>query len=168
MRPVLLELAGFCSYRTPTVVDFRDTDFFVLVGPTGSGKSTIVDAMVFALYGTVPRWNDAKAVAPALAPTATRGTVRLIFDSGGQRYAVVRDVRRSGGKSASVTVKEARLERFISSDAIGSPDDEVETLASGRTVSAEVERILGLDYVITFNDFINDQFFLGLIILISN
>lgn len=147
MRPVLLELAGFCSYRTPTVVDFRDTDFFVLVGPTGSGKSTIVDAMVFALYGTVPRWNDAKAVAPALAPTATRGTVRLIFDSGGQRYAVVRDVRRSGGKSASVTVKEARLERFISSDAIGSPDDEVETLASGRTVSAEVERILGLDYV---------------------
>ncbi len=147
MRPVLLELAGFCSYRLPTMVDFRDTDFFVLVGPTGSGKSTIVDAMVFALYGTVPRWNDAKAVAPALAPTATRGVVRLIFDSGGQRYAVVRDVRRSGGKAASVTVKEARLERFTSSDALGTPDDEVEALASGKAVSTEVERILGLDYM---------------------
>ncbi len=147
MRPVLLELAGFCSYRTLTTVDFRDTDFFVLVGPTGSGKSTIVDAMVFALYGTVPRWNDARAVAPALAPTATRGVVRLIFDSGGQRYAVVRDVRRSGGKTASVTVKEARLERFTSSDALGASDDEVEALASGTAVSTEVERILGLNYM---------------------
>ena len=39
-----------------TTVDFTDADYFALVGPTGSGKSTVIDAMTFALYGTVPRW----------------------------------------------------------------------------------------------------------------
>ena len=58
MRPVLLEMNGFASFRDGETVDFADADFFVLVGPTGSGKSTVIDAMVFALYGTVPRWAD--------------------------------------------------------------------------------------------------------------
>ena len=119
MRPVLLDINGFASYRTTATVDFRDADFFVLVGPTGSGKSTIIDAMVFALYGTVPRWDDRSAVAPALAPTANRAVVQLIFDVGGKRYAAVRDIRRGGGKTQSVTVREARLEQYLSPDATG-------------------------------------------------
>ncbi len=45
MRPVLLDLAGFGSFREPTTVDFPDADFFALVGPTGSGKSTVIDAI---------------------------------------------------------------------------------------------------------------------------
>jgi predicted ATPase len=56
MRPVLLRLDGFGSFREPAIVDFRDTEYFVLVGATGSGKSTVIDAMTFALYGSVPRW----------------------------------------------------------------------------------------------------------------
>lgn len=107
MRPVLLELDGFCSYRTKATIDFREADFFVLVGPTGSGKSTVIDAMVFALYGTVPRWDDRNAVAPALAPTVNRGVVRLIFEAGGKRYVAARDIRRTGSRSP--TVREARL-----------------------------------------------------------
>ncbi|WP_162625558.1 AAA family ATPase, partial [Mycolicibacterium llatzerense] len=147
MRPVLLELDGFCSYRTRTTVDFRDADFFALVGATGSGKSTVIDAMVFALYGTVPRWDNRSAVAPALAPTVNRGVVRLIFDAGGKRYVAVRDVRRGGGKTGAVTVREARLERLVSPDATGEPDDEIVAMATGSpAVTGEIERLLGLNF----------------------
>ena len=144
MRPVLLEMEGFASYRQRAMVDFRDTDFFVLVGPTGSGKSTVIDAMIFALYGTVPRWGERNAVAPALAPTVSRGTVRLIFDAGGQRYVAARDVRRSN--AGGVTVKEARLERFANSDAEGSIDEVTTPLAVGREVSPAVSELLGLTF----------------------
>jgi exonuclease SbcC len=146
MRPILLELNGFASYRGATTVDFRDTDFFVLVGPTGSGKSTVIDAIVFALYGTVPRWDDRSAVAPALAPTVNRAVVRLIFDVGGKRYAATRDVRRSGGKNPTVSIREGRLEQFVSPDAGGVPADEIITLATGRGVNSAVEQLLGLDF----------------------
>jgi DNA repair protein SbcC/Rad50 len=147
MRPVLLELNGFASYRTTATVDFRGADFFVLVGPTGSGKSTIIDAMVFALYGTVPRWDDRAAVAPALAPTANRAVVQLIFDVGGKRYAAVRDIRRGGGKTAAVTVKEARLEQYLSPDATGADGEETISLAAGAPkVTKAVEALLGLSF----------------------
>jgi exonuclease SbcC len=146
MRPVKLELDGFAAYRTKATVEFCDTDFFVLVGPTGSGKSTVIDAMVFALYGTVPRWGERNLVAPALAPTVNRGVVHLIFDAGGKRYAVARDIRRSGRKNPTVTVREARLEQFVSPDATGGSEDETVTIATGRAVSASVEQILGLNF----------------------
>ena len=102
MRPRLLEMDGFASFREPASVDFTDAEYFVLVGPTGSGKSTVIDAMAFALYGTVPRWNDKRMVMYALAPTAVRGTVRLVFDVDGVRYVAARELRRS--KQGLVTV----------------------------------------------------------------
>jgi exonuclease SbcC len=95
-----LDLRGFAAFREAAVVDFTDTDFFALIGPTGSGKSTILDAMCFALYGTAPRWG-ARSVAHALAPSATEAAVRLIFEAGGSRYAVTRVVRRDGKGRAS-------------------------------------------------------------------
>lgn len=147
MRPILLEIDGFCSYRTRATVDFRDADFFVLTGPTGSGKSTIVDAMIFALFGTVPRWDDRAAVAPALAPTANRAVVRLIFDVGGKRYAAARDVRRGGGRTQAVSVREARLEQFIDPHANGGPEDGTTVLASGSpSVTKAVEALLGMTF----------------------
>jgi exonuclease SbcC len=61
MRPVLLEMTGFASFREPTVVDFSDADFFTLVGPTGAGRSTVID-VIFCLCGrrggnTRPQWS---------------------------------------------------------------------------------------------------------------
>src|SRR5687768_3118469 len=100
MRPMRLDMRGFAAFREPAIVDFTDTDFFALIGPTGSGKSTILDAMCFALYGTAPRWG-ARSVAHALAPSATEAAVRLIFEAGGSRYAVTRVVRRDGKGRAS-------------------------------------------------------------------
>ncbi|MFI5908655.1 AAA family ATPase [Dactylosporangium sp. NPDC051541] len=108
MRPVRLDLDGFTVFREPTTVDFTDTDFFALVGPTGSGKSTVLDAMCFALYGTVPRWGDKRAIGNALAPSAAEAKVRLIFESAGRRYVLTRVVRRDG--KGAVTTKHAGLE----------------------------------------------------------
>ncbi|MEH0842006.1 SMC family ATPase [Micromonospora sp. CPCC 205711] len=96
MRPMRLDMAGFTVFRDETTVDFTDADFFVLVGPTGSGKSTVLDAICFALYGTVPRWGGTRGLANALAPSATEARVRLVFESAGSRYVATRVVRRDG------------------------------------------------------------------------
>ncbi|GGM27332.1 AAA family ATPase [Micromonospora yangpuensis] len=94
MRPMRLDLAGFTVFRDDTTIDFTDADFFALVGPTGSGKSTVLDAICFALYGTVPRWGGTRGLANALAPSATEARVRLVFESAGERYVATRVVRR--------------------------------------------------------------------------
>src|ERR1700729_1432947 len=109
MRPVVLDMNGFASFREPAQVDFTDADFFALVGPTGSGKSTVIDAMTFALYGSVPRWGRKGMVSLALAPTVGRATVRLVFDVEDQRYVVARELRRAG---AGVNQRAASLERL--------------------------------------------------------
>ncbi len=96
MRPLRLDLHGFTVFREATTVDFTDADFFALVGPTGAGKSTILDAICFALYGTVPRWSDRRSVSNALAPSAAEARVRLVFEAAGARYAATRVVRRDG------------------------------------------------------------------------
>ena len=108
MRPLRLDLAGFTVFREPTTVDFTDADFFALVGPTGSGKSTVLDAICFALYGTVPRWGDRRAIANALAPSCTEARVRLVFESAGARYVLTRVVRRDG--KGAVATKGAAME----------------------------------------------------------
>ena len=143
MRPVRLDMDGFASFRDKTVLDFTDTDYFALVGATGAGKSTVIDALTFALYGTVPRWNDQRMITPALAPTATRGVVRLVFDADGQRYAVAREARRSGGKTSRVSMHASRLERLHDPDDL---DGEGDVLAADAEVTKAVEDLLGLSY----------------------
>ena len=150
MRPLRLLLDGFGTYRNPTEIDFTDVDFFALVGPTGSGKSTVIDALCFALYGTVPRWDNEKEVRNALAPSANSCRVSLIFELAGQRYAATRSLQR--GKQGQVTTKAARLERLDVSAPSSAPVQEileatVEPLAEGPdNVKASVQQLLGLSY----------------------
>ena len=53
MRPLTLEMQAFGSYGDRTKIDFRkpSQNLFLITGDTGSGKSTIFDAIAFALYG---------------------------------------------------------------------------------------------------------------------
>jgi exonuclease SbcC len=153
MRPLRLDLAGFTVFREPTTVDFTDTDFFALVGPTGAGKSTILDAICFALYGTVPRWGNRTAIGNALAPSVTEGRVRLVFETAGARYVLTRVVRRDG--KGAVTTRQAGMEalprgfdlsRFDSDGNAG--DGELGDVLAGTPseVDQAVADVVGLPY----------------------
>ncbi|BCJ67224.1 AAA family ATPase [Polymorphospora rubra] len=151
MRPLRLDLAGFTVFREETTVDFTDADFFALVGPTGSGKSTILDAICFALYGTVPRWGGTRGISNALAPSANEARVRLVFDAAGSRYVASRVVRRDG--RGNVKTGNAGLQRMPPGFDVGkldtgmSPDDLGEVLAgTPAEMTAAVEQAVGLPY----------------------
>ena len=131
MRPEVLEIDGFTVFREPTRVDFADADLFAFTGPTGAGKSSLIDAMIFALYGSVPRLGE-KAVAPVISQGRQDARVRLDFALGERHYTAVRVVRR--GKAGKATTREARLERG---------DDVV--AGNVRELDAEIERLIGLD-----------------------
>jgi DNA repair protein SbcC/Rad50 len=150
VRPLRLLLDGFGTYRNQTEIDFTDVDFFALVGPTGSGKSTVIDALCFALYGTVPRWDNEREVRNALAPSANACTVSLIFELAGERYVAVRSLQR--GARGQVTTRAARLERLDSGIPVDAPlaeilEASVEQLAEGPDqVKSRVQDLLGLSY----------------------
>ncbi len=75
MRPISLTAEGFTAFRDSVDVDFTGADFFALVGPTGSGKSSVLDAICFALYGIVPRYDDDRLVAPSITQGANEARV---------------------------------------------------------------------------------------------
>jgi exonuclease SbcC len=131
MRPELLEVSGFTAFRDPTSVDFRDADLFALTGPTGSGKSSLIDAIVFSLYGSVPRIGQ-RDVAPIISLGKLEARVRFEFSLNGVHYTVARVVRRT--KSGASTA-EARLER----------DGEV-LAGNADEVTEHVGRLLGLGF----------------------
>lgn len=108
MRPVRLEMQGFSAFRDRAEIDFTDADLFALVGPTGAGKSSVIDAMVFALYGAVPRYDSENLVHPVITQGAVEARVRLDFTVAGATYTATRIVRRT---RTGATTKEARLER---------------------------------------------------------
>jgi exonuclease SbcC len=149
MRPLRLMFEGFGSYRDETDVALHDVDFFVLTGPTGAGKSTVIDALCFALYGTVPRWGKGNMIRNALAPSVNEGKVCLVFEAAGGRYAAVRLLRRTA--QGAVQSKEMRLDRL---DPTVPPDADltkileavVESVAEGDKVTGAVAELLGIGY----------------------
>jgi exonuclease SbcC len=131
VRPLTIEMRGFSAFRESTTVDLTDVELFALVGPTGSGKSTIIDAITFALFGSIARYEDNRAVAPVVNQTSNEARVALTFELNGHRYLAVRVVRRT---AKGATTKEARLERGT------------EVLAAdARSMNKAVEELLGLD-----------------------
>lgn len=115
MRPLRLELEGFTSYREPTTVDFGDTNLLVFTGATGSGKSSLIDAMIFALYGSVPRYDHAGLIAPVISQGKVRARVRLDFEARGRTYTAVRVVQRT---ATGATTREARLEEHANGEVV--------------------------------------------------
>ena len=131
MRPVRLELHGFTTFREKVEIDFAGADLFALTGPTGAGKSSIIDGMCFALYGSVPRL-DRRTVAPVISTGKNEARIRFDFTIGEKAYTAVRVVRRT---ATGATTKEARLEaggETLAGDADG--------------VTAAAERVLGLGF----------------------
>jgi exonuclease SbcC len=86
VRPIRLEVQGLTSYREKAEVDFTDLDLFAITGPTGSGKSSLVDAITYALFGEVPRVGD--SIKQLISQGEDRLRVDFEFSADGGRYRV--------------------------------------------------------------------------------
>lgn len=133
MRPRHLVMEGFLAYRRRIEVDFSDADLFVLSGPTGAGKSSVIDGMTFALYGSIPRLGKG-SVAPLISAQSDRARVSFSFTVGDETYTAARMLERQG---AGASTKEARLQRG---------EEEVVLAGTADEVTAEVTNLLGLSY----------------------
>lgn len=131
MRPVQLQLQGFTAFHDRVTVDFSGRRLFAITGPTGAGKSSLLDGMIWALFGRVPRVSN--RIGELISHGAMLARVQFDFEAHGHRYRIAR-ARPSRGQTT------ARLERFL-------PSGDLLPLAdSVNEVNAHVEAILGIDY----------------------
>ncbi|SFS86299.1 AAA family ATPase [Paenibacillus sp. BC26] len=109
MKPISLRLSGLQSYREPQEVDFErltEAGVFGIFGPTGSGKSSILDAITLALYGKVERAaNGTQGIMNQAEKTlAVSFTFELSGAGEKKRFRVERQFKRGGDVSVSNTI----------------------------------------------------------------
>ena len=97
MRPRRLELHGFTAFRDPQEIDFTNLDLFVITGPTGAGKTSLLDAVALALYGQVPRMGK-QGLGQLVSHGKAEARILLEFAVGGDSYRVARRLPRSGAQ----------------------------------------------------------------------
>lgn len=90
MRPIKLTLAGFTSFRTQQTLDFTSLDLFAITGPTGAGKSSLLDAMTYALYGRIPRQAKTEEL---VSQGATEFKISFHFAINQTEYQITRSWR---------------------------------------------------------------------------
>lgn len=144
MIPIKLRLEGFTSYREPVEIDFTGFDLACISGANGAGKSSLLDAITYALYGKARVQNEA-----IINTASNTAKVTLDFEYENQVYRVTRS--NSRGKTTQVDF-------FIQ-------QPETETAEKGwkvltertlRETDAKIVNTLRLDY----ESFVNASFFL--------
>ena len=96
MRPIKLTICGINSYVTQQVVDFKklsEGNLFGIFGATGSGKSTILDSIIIALYGTSDRDNLSNLININSKDAYIKFEFELERDGKINAYEVVRNYR---------------------------------------------------------------------------
>ncbi|BCS35952.1 nuclease SbcCD subunit C [Luteitalea sp. TBR-22] len=133
MKPLSLEVNGFTCFRDPQEkLDLSGLSLFAITGPTGAGKSSVLDAITFALYGEVPRVGRAQ-MKELISHGRDRMTVTLRFAVGARTFVVSRTVRRTN------TAGTCQLDEIV--DGRATP-----VAANSTAVKDAVQRIVGLDY----------------------
>lgn len=102
MRPLQLKLTGINSYREEQIIDFEtltSQGLFGIFGPTGSGKSSILDAMTLALYAKLPR--DTKNFINTNEKKANVSFLFSITTDKTRKYLAERSFRYHTGNNAS-------------------------------------------------------------------
>ena len=94
MKPVSLTMKGFRSHDDATELSFAGRRLFAIVGPTGAGKSSILDAISYSLYGATPRIR--RNVKKLICTRSESAHVRFVFEVEGHEYEITRSLRRSG------------------------------------------------------------------------
>ncbi len=95
MKPISLTISGFASYAElmPTIYfdKFESTGLFVIAGETGTGKTSIFDAMCFALYGKAASPDrDVNYLACDFAKDGVKSFVEFVFEHQGKTYTIKR------------------------------------------------------------------------------
>lgn len=130
MKPLKLILEGLTAFRRRSEIDFRSLRLFAITGPTGSGKSSLLDAITLALYGEVERVG--RRIDDLISHGASRLVVQLEFEVSGRAFRVARSRRRGGGGEAILEELSGGKPRF---------------LASGvRAVDHQIGELIGLSY----------------------
>ena len=108
MKPIVLKMSAFGPYKKTETVDFRELNehqLFVVSGSTGAGKTTIFDAICFALYGSSSGTDrdQTKMLRSDFADDDTHTGVELLFEIHGKRYRVLRQLShiKEGRKTAT-------------------------------------------------------------------
>lgn len=141
MKPIKLTVSAFGPYADVQTVNFSDSGLFLITGDTGSGKTTVFDAISFALYGQASGGKNRRAsngFRSDYASEKTKTFVEYIFSHKGKKYKIRRtpDVLKkdSSGKS-TLRPGSAELEDLTDN-----------TVVSGiRGVDEKVREIIGLD-----------------------
>jgi exonuclease SbcC len=150
-----LTIAGFGPYKTAQTIDFDafDSDgIFLITGNTGAGKSSILDAICFALYAGVPRYEATQQqLRSDYCEPGDPSYVELWFTSGTTSYRVRRspEYEQPKKRGTGTTKKPATAELFVRTGATVSGaqqgDDDWQGLAAiPRDVAHELDGILGL------------------------
>ena len=143
MRPVELELAAFGPFPEREVVDFAGLaghGLFVVCGPTGSGKSTLFDAMTYALYGIIPG-ERLDHIRSHHAATGATTAAALTFEVASGRYRVERTAKherpRLRGAGVTTVTPTAALYRITAAG-------REPITAKIQEVNARCEQLVGL------------------------
>lgn len=122
MKIQRLKVAGFGPYKDEQIIDFErfdDDGIFLITGKTGAGKSSLLDAICFALYGSAPRYDGTQPkLRSDYCEPADPTFVELEFTVHGVAYRVHRtpEYQRPKKNGSGLTPEKARAELFRNTD----------------------------------------------------
>ncbi len=166
MIPITLSLSGFLSYRDPVEIDFTCFDLACIAGRNGAGKSSLLDAITWSLFGQARKRDDSIINAQSEA-----AEVSLTFEYEGNLYRVTRAKRRSKSTVLEFQIAQQVRELEVRKLDVRNPNPQPLTSNSltpnpptwkpltehtMRATQACIEETLRLDY----ETFVNAAFFL--------
>ena len=152
MVPVRLELQNFLSYGTDAPpLEFDDFDVACLSGRNGQGKSALLDAITWSVWGEARKSSGKRKPDDELIRIGTRHMeVTFTFDLEGERYRVTRSFSRSS--TGKTTSSDLEFQLYDPSAGAFQPL----TGSTQRETQTRIEDTIGLDY----DTFINSAFLL--------
>ena len=147
MKPTYLEMNYFGPHEK-SIVDFRlldESPIFLISGDTGAGKSTIFDAMTYALFGTTTGDRDAKEMRSQFATPDNLTSVVFYFEQGDLLYKIERKPEQNIAKKrgSGTTIFKATAKLAIVDRVAGIEKANIATIP--KNVGEEITRLLHLN-----------------------